>query len=170
MGKVGEAVFDSGSADATFQWGEALGRYLLPGDFVGLRGELGAGKTLFARGVSKGAGVALEEVASPSFAIVHSYRGRLPVIHADLYRLTGPEDLFSTGLGELVGGEAAVLVEWIDRFPSLAPHDHLQIRIDAPEGARPDERRFHVAASGERSSALLAAWLGALDADGVQSR
>jgi tRNA threonylcarbamoyladenosine biosynthesis protein TsaE len=147
----------SRSADETFGLGERLGRLLVPGDFLGLSGELGAGKTALARGVASGAGCPLSEVSSPTFAIVQTYGGRIPLHHADLYRLTSERDLEGTGFFELRDSGGAALVEWIDRVPSAAPTDWLEIRLAAPDETT---RTLEVFAHGPRAQALLAAWLG----------
>ena len=88
-----EARRTTRSARATFALGVRLGELLEPGDAVALVGELGAGKTQLVRGICQGAGVPEREVASPSFAIVATYRGRIPVHHADLYRLADEDEL-----------------------------------------------------------------------------
>lgn len=148
-------TFSSRSAEETRALGEALGRVLQDGDFVGLEGELGAGKTEFARGLARGAGVPDEEVASPTFAIVHAYRGRLPLAHADLYRLTDPDDLYGTGYHELRDGPGAMAVEWLDRFPDAAPPDGLRIQFTEPGDGL---RALHCQASGILSRHLLERW------------
>ena len=143
--------------DETFALGERLGRLLQPGDFVGLTGELGAGKTLFARGVAQGAGVPLDDVSSPTFAIVQSYAGRsLTLHHADLYRLRDVRDLFGVGYFDLLESGGALLVEWVARIPEAAPADWLSLSL-TPEGET--ERRLDAVAHGPRAEALLAAWL-----------
>jgi tRNA threonylcarbamoyladenosine biosynthesis protein TsaE len=119
----------SRSARATHALGVRLGRLLAPGDVVALVGELGAGKTQLVRGACEGASVPPDEVSSPSFAIVATYRGRIPVHHADLYRIADEEELHATGFGDLVGGEGALLVEWADRVPRALPEDRLTIRL-----------------------------------------
>ncbi|HEY6097895.1 MAG TPA: tRNA (adenosine(37)-N6)-threonylcarbamoyltransferase complex ATPase subunit type 1 TsaE, partial [Anaeromyxobacter sp.] len=96
------------SARATHALGARLGRLLAPGDVVALVGDLGAGKTQLVRGACAGAAVPEDEVSSPSFAIVATYRGRIPVHHADLYRIADEDDLYGTGFGDLVGGEGAL--------------------------------------------------------------
>ena len=147
-------------ADATFALGRALGTVLEPGDFVGLRGQLGAGKTLFARGVAAGAGVPLEDVSSPTYSIIQTYRGsRLALHHADLYRLFTEADLFSTGYFDLLEGQGAFLVEWIDRIPGAAPDDALHIALEVTSL---ESRRLRAASSGLRSQALLGRWVTAL--------
>lgn len=148
----------SGTADETFALGQALGRVLEEGDFVGLSGQLGAGKTLFSRGVADGAGVPLDDVSSPTYSIIQSYRGRLALHHADLYRLRSEEDLFSTGYQDLLDGEGAFLVEWVEQVPSAAPADALRVKLVV---TTPDTRTLEVATSGPRSEALWARWLAA---------
>lgn len=146
------------STDETFSLGERLGRVLEPHDFVGLDGQLGAGKTLFSRGVASGAGVPLEDVSSPTYSIMQTYSGRLTLHHADLYRLATEADLFATGYFDLLESEAAMLVEWVSQVPGALPDDALSLRLEVPT---PDSRRFEITARGARSQALLVRWLGA---------
>ncbi len=141
--------------DATFALGRALGLVLQTGDFVGLTGQLGAGKTLFSRGVAEGAGVALDDVSSPTYSIIQSYRGRLTLHHADLYRLKSEEDLFSTGFHDLLEGEGAFLVEWIDQVRGAAPDDALRLTLEV---SSPESRTFKVTPTGPKSEALLQRW------------
>jgi tRNA threonylcarbamoyladenosine biosynthesis protein TsaE len=148
----------SGSPEETHRWGVRLGQLLQPGDFVGLVGDLGAGKTHLVRGVAEGAGVSRSEVASPTFAIVYPYRGRLPLYHADLYRLADYDELYATGFLDLVGGDGAVLVEWLDRIPQAAPREYLRLTLrDTGE----ESRELVAEAWGARPAALLKAWLSA---------
>ena len=145
----------SPNAAATFAFGHALGTVLLPGDFVGLTGQLGAGKTLFSRGVAQGAGVPLDDVSSPTYSIIQSYQGRLKLHHVDLYRLTSEADLYSTGFHELLEGEGAFLVEWIDQLRGAAPDDLLRITLEVTS---PETRKLMVTTTGPKSKALLARW------------
>lgn len=148
---------ESGSVAETFALGQALGRALESGDFVGLDGQLGAGKTAFARGVASGAGVPLDDVSSPTYAIVQSYAGRLALHHVDLYRLAGEGDLFATGYIELLESGGAMLVEWPFNVPGAVPEDALLIRFEL---AGDDRRSLSVEAVGVRSGLLLERWLG----------
>jgi tRNA threonylcarbamoyladenosine biosynthesis protein TsaE len=145
-----ERLFPDPAATAAF--GEALGRSLRPGDFVGLRGELGAGKTALVRAIARGAGVPEGEVSSPTFAILNRYQGRSLVLHhGDLYRLETRDELYATGYFELFG-DGALVVEWIDRIAQAIPDDWLEITLTI-EG---ESRRDLVAlAHGERSERLL---------------
>jgi len=146
----------SRSARATHALGARLGKLLAPGDVVALEGDLGAGKTQLVRGACAGAGVSPGEVSSPSFAIVATYRGRIPIHHADLYRITDEEELYGTGFGDLVGGEGALLVEWADRIPAALPEEKLTIRLVHDRRA-PDVRQVEIEGVGERHAALAGA-------------
>ncbi len=143
----------SRSAAETRALGRKLGALLRPGDVVALEGDLGAGKTELVRGACAGAQVPLEEVSSPSFAIVASYRGRVPVHHADLYRIADEDELYGTGFGDLVGGDGALLVEWADRIPGALPPERLVIRL-AHHPTAPSSRTIEVEGTGERAAEL----------------
>ena len=143
------------SAEETRALGVKLGVLLCLGDFVGLTGELGAGKTHFARGVAEGAGVDPADVSSPTFSIVQSYSGRAVTLHhADLYRLRGEDEVYATGFFDL---EGAILVEWIDRVPSALPDDALRIELQVIDS---ETRRLRASARGPRHEQLLKDWLG----------
>jgi len=162
------ASFVTRSASETRALGAALGRVLAPGDFVALLGELGAGKTEFARGAAEGCRVPPEEVASPSFALIHRYHGRIPLAHADLYRLGDEDDLYGTGYFELRdAGDEALMVEWADRIPRAIASDALRVRFVLP--AEGDRRDVDAAATGPTSRRLLERWRTEL-ASGVSSR
>jgi tRNA threonylcarbamoyladenosine biosynthesis protein TsaE len=143
-------------ARATFNLGVKLGELLRPGDMVALVGDLGAGKTQFIRGACQGAGVPAGAVSSPSFAIVATYQGRVPVHHADLYRIADEDELYATGFFDLVGGEGALLVEWADRVPRALPNERLEIQLFHLD-ADPSRREIQIAGSGERHAELARA-------------
>jgi tRNA threonylcarbamoyladenosine biosynthesis protein TsaE len=150
------ATVRSTSPEMTYRMGVRLGQLLLPGDFVALVGELGAGKTHLVRGVADGAGVPADVVASPTYSIVTTYPGRLPLHHADLYRLEDHDELYATGFFDLLDGEGALLVEWLDKVPSAAPRDHLRITLRHVDETT---RELEVEPVGERATALAASWL-----------
>jgi tRNA threonylcarbamoyladenosine biosynthesis protein TsaE len=143
------------SARQTFTLGLRLGEALAPGDVVALVGELGAGKTQLVRGACEGAGVPQREVASPTFAIVGTYGGRLPVHHADLYRVADEDELHATGFFDLLGGAGATLVEWADRIPGALPDERLEIRLE--HGRAINTRRVVLTGAGPRHAALARA-------------
>ena len=144
------------SARATYALGKKLGSLLQHGDVVALIGELGAGKTQLIRGACEGAAVPMEVVSSPSFAIVATYRGRIPVHHADLYRIGDEDELYGTGFGDLVGAEGALLVEWADRIPSALPVERLTLTL-SHDAKAPSVRHVEIDGVGARHAALAEA-------------
>lgn len=143
------------SAAETSALGARLGRALAPGDCVALVGDLGAGKTQLVRGACSGAKVPPREVSSPSFAIVATYGGRLPVHHADLYRIGDVDELYATGFYDLLGGDGAVLVEWADRVGGALPEERLTITL-RHDPKRAATRHVELDGVGERHAALAA--------------
>ncbi len=112
----------SHSVEETSRIAATLSATFVPGTIVGLTGELGAGKTQFARGLAQGLGVS-QRIHSPTFSLVNHYAGgRLPVYHLDLYRLETIEQLLSAGLDEFFSQTNGVTVtEWFERWQQLAP-------------------------------------------------
>jgi tRNA threonylcarbamoyladenosine biosynthesis protein TsaE len=95
---------------------------LAGGDWIGLTGELGAGKTCLTQGLALGLGVGPEvAVTSPTFVLHQTYPGRIPLHHLDLYRLCEAEELFEIGYQELLEGEGACVVEWFERIQGAQP-------------------------------------------------
>ena len=143
---------DSRSAEETRALGERLGGALEPGDVVALDGPLGAGKTCFVQGIARGLGVDPDTpVTSPTFTLVGEYPGRMPLHHADFYRVESLSRLEDAGFDDLLDGRGALVVEWSERFPEALPADRLLIRIEIRSES---ERRLQVEATGPRSSAL----------------
>jgi tRNA threonylcarbamoyladenosine biosynthesis protein TsaE len=106
-----------------------LAASLGPGDVVLLYGELGAGKTAFARGLAEGLGGQGTDVSSPTFTLVHEYRGgRMLLVHVDLYRLNNPLEIDDLGLEEIASG-GVLAIEWADRLPERPP-DAIIVRIE----------------------------------------
>jgi tRNA threonylcarbamoyladenosine biosynthesis protein TsaE len=139
------------SPQETEELGFLLGQILPPGTFLFLYGELGTGKTLFTRGLSRG--LDCDELAtSPSFALLHKYEGRLPLYHLDLYRLSRPEETAVLGLEELLEEEAVVAVEWGEVARYLFPPDFLEIRF--AYGENEDGREIIFIPHGEASRLL----------------
>jgi tRNA threonylcarbamoyladenosine biosynthesis protein TsaE len=119
------------TADAMLRAAKRLGALCEPGDVIGLVGELGAGKTVFVKGLAAGLGIEPTHVASPTFTLINEYLGgRLGLHHVDLYRLERAEELVELGLEEIVGGGGVCAIEWVDRFPGVAGADWLELRID----------------------------------------
>ena len=142
------------SVEATRALGEALGATAIAGTVVLLSGELGAGKTVIAQGVGRGLGVA-GVVNSPTFVLVNEYLdGRLPLRHADLYRLGGAVEIMELALEE-AAIDGVLLVEWPERAGEGLPDDHIEIQIES--GAEESERRLSWRASGPIAAGVLAA-------------
>ena len=102
--------------------GRRFAQSLTGGEVLCLAGDLGAGKTHFAKGIVAGLGGEPQEVTSPTFTIVHEYHGgRIPVFHFDLYRLESERDLQHIGWDDYLDEGAVCLVEWADKFPKEVP-------------------------------------------------
>src|SRR3954470_24477571 len=146
------------TADETHALGRRIGALLRAGDVVVLEGELGTGKTVFAKGIAVGLGVR-EPVVSPTFTVVREYDAPLPLVHVDVYRLDHLQELHDLGFDDLVGGEAVTVVEWGDRVSAVLPSDRLRVLLEPGDGD--DERVVSVEAAGitwaERRDALVAA-------------
>lgn len=126
------------SESETFDLGCSFAQQLRGGELILLEGDLGLGKTVFARGVASGLGIAAGDVSSPSFTLVQEYRGgRLPMFHVDLYRLDDDTGLESLGLEEILSAGAVVVVEWGEKLPSYHCREALGIRFhDIGEDSR----------------------------------
>ena len=114
-------------ADATQAVGAALAAHLQPGDVVSLAGELGAGKTCLVQGVARELDIT-DRVTSPTFVLVKSYRGRLPIVHVDVYRLNQLQDVLDLG-DEVFAPDAVTLVEWGDAVSAVLPDDRLDVEL-----------------------------------------
>lgn len=145
--------FVSHSAQQTRRLGARLGDLLEPGDVLLLEGQLGAGKTVFAGGVALGLGID-EPVTSPTFTLIREYQGRLPLFHADLYRIGGDAEAAALGLEEYLYGEGVALVEWSERATGVLPAAHLTINLRA---VTETQRAIRMSAAGDRYRRLLAA-------------
>jgi tRNA threonylcarbamoyladenosine biosynthesis protein TsaE len=109
--------------------GRRVGEALFPCAVLLLEGPLGAGKTTFAQGIAAGLGVG-GSVPSPTYALVHEYEGgRLPLRHADVYRMESADELVSAGIEERVGVDGVWIVEWASRFADSWPGGHLVVEL-----------------------------------------
>ena len=136
------------SADAMRCLAAQIGRMLQIGDVIALTGPLGAGKTTFVQGLAEGLGVPAERhVASPTFALVSEYPGRIDFVHVDFYRIKSPSELPELGIEEAYD-RAATAIEWAERFPDWLPDDVLHLILEV-ESSGP--RILHAQSSGPRS-------------------
>ncbi len=135
-----EEAFTTKSVRGTLALAERLAGRFRAGDLVAMEGPLGAGKTVFVRGLARGLGVEDERlISSPSYVLVQEYPAAVPIFHVDLYRLADPaSELEELGLGEMLR-VGLVLVEWADRAAEALPRPHWRLTIE-PTSAR--ARRF----------------------------
>lgn len=126
-------TFTTHSAEETIELGRTLAARLRPPKLVLLRGDLGAGKTTMVKGIAEAFEAASpDDVTSPTFTLVHEYRGpRVTIYHIDLYRIEGERDLATLGLDDLmVDGDNILLIEWGERFPRLVRDRDVEIEIE----------------------------------------
>lgn len=143
----------SRSPAETFGLARRLGTRIAPGQVFALRGPLGSGKTVFAQGMLAGAGVEAQ-VTSPTFTLMQAYEGRLPVLHADAYRLEDGTELERLGLHDALARGAAAVIEWADRAEAALTAERLDVFLCYhAEGAR--ARRIRLRARGDAYGKLL---------------
>ena len=131
------------SAEETIALGRTLAELLAPPKLVLLRGDLGAGKTTLVKGIAAAFEAAAEEdVTSPTFTLVHEYRGpRANLYHIDLYRIDTPRELETLGLDDLRSDNSILLIEWGEKFPQLTRQRDVEIAL---ERLGENERRIKV--------------------------
>ena len=131
---------ETGSREETYEFGRRMGEQALPGQVICLEGDLGAGKTVFAKGFACGLGID-EPVSSPTFTIVQEYdEGRLPLYHFDAYRVADPDEMEEIGFDEYLFGEGVCLIEWAGQVEDLIPAGAIWIRIERDPRKGPDYR------------------------------
>jgi len=135
--------------DDTLALGRLIARHgLRPSDVIALAGPLGAGKTVFVKGLAEGLGVEkAQPVTSPTFVLLNKYQGRMPLYHFDAYRLRSAAEMFEIGCDEIFFGPGVSVVEWADRVPECLPDERLWIRIEI---TGPATRRITLTPHGER--------------------
>ena len=112
--------------------GRSIGETCAPGCVISLRGSLGAGKTVFAKGVARSLGIQ-EAIVSPTFTLVQEYEGRIPMYHMDLYRITSEEDFQMIGGEDLLYSDGVCLIEWSEIINYLLPNGTLFVDIKVNE-------------------------------------
>ena len=120
------AVFLSHSPDETLAWAENYAKSLKPGDVVLLDGNMGAGKTVLAKGIAKGLGIRAE-ITSPTYAYVNSYDNTL--FHFDCYRIVSERQAFELGLFDYFDAGGICLIEWSENISGLLPKNCKRITI-----------------------------------------
>lgn len=131
----------SRSPEDTLEIARALGDVLRVGDVVALTGDLGAGKTIFCKGIGEALGISSARIVSPSFTIVTEHReGRIPFFHLDAYRLGSVREAEEIGLEEIFRGEGACAVEWAERVGNLLPNGSIRVTFLLSEGEAESRR------------------------------
>jgi tRNA threonylcarbamoyladenosine biosynthesis protein TsaE len=147
------ALVDLSTRRRTIHLAQRLAEHIEGSDLLLLEGDLGAGKTFFARALCRALGVPPTfAVTSPTFTLVHEYEGRLPIGHADLYRLRDPAELPPLGLRELRADGAVLIVEWGGPYLDELGGDGLRIALALAEQGK--GRKAKLSATGPRSLAL----------------
>ncbi|HYW35553.1 MAG TPA: tRNA (adenosine(37)-N6)-threonylcarbamoyltransferase complex ATPase subunit type 1 TsaE [Balneolaceae bacterium] len=121
--------FISNSEQDTIAFGRKLAKKLSVGDVVGLQGELGTGKTHLVKGIAEAFGIEQATVHSPTFSLIHEYKGRLPVYHFDCYRLESSREALEIGAEEYFYGEGVCVIEWPERIKSILPPGTIWIEL-----------------------------------------
>ncbi|MCR5119887.1 MAG: tRNA (adenosine(37)-N6)-threonylcarbamoyltransferase complex ATPase subunit type 1 TsaE [Lachnospiraceae bacterium] len=129
-------VYESRNREETFELGVKLGEKAKPGDIYAVTGDLGAGKTVLAKGLAKGLGFE-GVVNSPTFTVMQEYRGgRLDLFHFDTYRIEEPEEMYELDYEEYFFGKGVCLIEWPGQIEELIPENAVKINM---EYDRPDD-------------------------------
>ncbi len=149
-----KSIFLSTSPAATTALGKIIGKSLGTGSILALVGELGSGKTLLARAICAGLGVPSRQVNSPTFVLVNEYRGRLPVLHLDLYRIAGEADGVEMGIADYLRRAASgvMIIEWAEKIFSLLPAGILKIELEVISAR---QRRITLSSVGDRFAGLF---------------
>ncbi len=135
------------SVEETMNLGRKLGSIIEKGSTVCLTGDLGTGKTHFAKGFAEGLGIE-DNITSPTFTIVNEYyEGRLPFYHFDVYRVNDVEEILQVGFEEYVYGQGVTLIEWADMIETILPDELIHVKIEKTE--RPDERKITIRSFGK---------------------
>ncbi len=152
--KERQLAFETASEEDTIALGRSLGRLLKAGDVVGLKGELGSGKTWFTKGLALGLEVPPETVVtSPTFTLLNEYQGRWVLHHMDAYRLEDRREFWAAGLEEYFCGEGVVALEWADRWPEILPPECVRVELII---TGVDSRRIVFSGSHPRALEILA--------------
>ncbi len=137
-------VYETYSAEETAEIGRKMAQQAEPGSVYALSGELGAGKTVFAKGIARGLGIT-EPVCSPTFTIVQVYEeGRMPFYHFDVCRIGDIEEMEEIGYEDYFYGNGLVMIEWADLIKEILPPAYQQVTIEKDLDKGPDCRRITV--------------------------
>lgn len=130
MTKQIQGTFTSSSPEETAAIGRRLAVSLPDGGVVALVGPLGSGKTVFVKGLAAGLGLPARSATSPTFTLINEYEGQPPLVHVDLYRLTGQLEIDGLGLEEYFDAPGVVAVEWAERAAFLLPEETITVTFE----------------------------------------
>ena len=143
----------SHSVKETLKIGRIIAKNTGPGDIICLFGELGSGKTVLTKGIAEGLGIKKEKVISPSFVLIRQHKkGKYPLYHFDLYRLTDLGDILGLGYEEYFYDKGIAVIEWADRLKGLLPEEFLKIKLSVKADSR---RLLEFEAKGKRYKYLV---------------
>ena len=143
----------SESLQETQSLGEKIGRRLGSQFMISLSGELGSGKTSFVQGLARGLDVPENYyITSPTYSIIHEYPGRIPLFHIDLYRIREKDEIYETGLYEMLDRFGIFAIEWPDLLINDLPADYTAIQFEIKDD---DTRKISMTAHGERAADLI---------------
>jgi tRNA threonylcarbamoyladenosine biosynthesis protein TsaE len=151
-----ELVLKTKSAEETLEYGRRLGTLLRSGDIVALVGDLGTGKTWFAKGIAFGLKVPEHEyVNSPAFDLVHEYQGQLPVYHMDFYRLDHLSNDDYSWIAEYLDRPGVCIIEWADKFIDQLTDSYLKVELR--QGEHNEERELKMSSVGGKFDFVIKA-------------
>jgi tRNA threonylcarbamoyladenosine biosynthesis protein TsaE len=133
-------VFVAGNVSDTVRAGQAIAAAAEPRTVIGLTGTLGAGKTLLVQAVAEGLGIDRRTVVSPTFSLVQSYAGRIPLVHIDAWRIRDDDEFIELGLDEMLESDSLIMIEWAEKFAILLPDHRLGITVEI---LNDDSRQLH---------------------------
>ncbi|MFQ5580469.1 MAG: tRNA (adenosine(37)-N6)-threonylcarbamoyltransferase complex ATPase subunit type 1 TsaE [Nitrospiria bacterium] len=160
---ISDLTLSSRGKEETFQLGKSFGKAAIGGEVIALLGPLGAGKTLFVRGLAEGLEVRDSHINSPTYTLLHHHEGRLPLTHVDLYRLNNASEIDTIGLDDYLEGSGVVAIEWADKGFLQDHHACLTVTIHFIEG---DQREISLRATGAHHMR----WLEALERTGDRNK
>ena len=141
-------VIETRSPEETRSFARKLGEKAVPGTIYTLDGDLGTGKTVFAKGLAEGLGVT-EPVSSPTFTIVQEYlSGRIPFYHFDVYRIEEPKEMEEVGYDDYFYGGGVCLIEWADMVRDIIPEGAVHVTIEKDPDKGFDYRRITIENTG----------------------